>query len=253
MPLNLITVPCLTDNYAFLLHNDETGETALIDAPESAPIKAELERRGWTLSDVLITHHHHDHIDGVDDLRGTARVIGAAADAHRLPDLSEQVRDGDELTICGEPCRVMDVYGHTIGQVAFYFPVSGILFSADSLMAMGCGRLFEGTPDQMWATMQRLRALPDNTIVCSGHEYTSSNMRFALSIEPDNPHLIERNERIQSARAANIPTVPSVLSDEKQTNPFLRADDLSLKRAVGMENATDVESFATIRSRKDNF
>ena len=253
MPLRLITVPCLEDNYAFLIHNDDTGETALIDAPETAPIQSQLDALGWELTNLLITHHHWDHVQSVDDLRGTARVIGAAADESRLPNLTQSVSGGDQITVCGEPCQIIETYGHTIGHIAFYFPYSGYLFSADSLMAMGCGRLFEGTPDQMWDTMQRLRALPDDTIVCSGHEYTAANMRFALSLEPNNPHLLKRAARISHARDNNQPTVPSTLADEKRTNPFLRADDPALKRAIGMETASDAQSFADIRSRKDSF
>lgn len=253
MPLDLITIPCRQDNYAFVLHDQETGETALIDAPEAGPIQATLNARGLTLDWILITHHHHDHVEAVDTLRTGAKVIGAAADAHRLPDLDIAVSPEDRLTICGEPCDVMAADGHTVGHIAFHFPDSKILFSADSLMALGCGRLFEGTPDQMWDTMQRFRALPDDTLVCSGHEYTQSNGAFALTIEPENPDLLGRIAEVGNKRAQGLPTVPSLLSIEKQTNPYLRADMSALKSALGMKNAPDVEVFAEIRHRKDVF
>ena len=156
----LVVIPCLSDNYAYLVHNHDTGDTALVDAPEAAPIAAALAERGWRLSDILITHHHYDHIDGVDALRGDARVIGARADAHRLPKLDLEVAEGDIIDICGLDTHIFDVSGHTIGHIAFYMPSFGHVFTADSLMALGCGRLFEGTPAQMWDSLQKLRALP---------------------------------------------------------------------------------------------
>ncbi|WP_108813990.1 hydroxyacylglutathione hydrolase [Loktanella sp. Alg231-35] len=251
--IELVTVPCLRDNYAYLVHNTQTGETALIDAPEAAPIQAALDARGWVLNDILITHHHDDHIAGVAALRGTARVIGAAADAHRLPDLDLAVREGDVVTVCGQATHVMDVSGHTIGHIAFHMPSAGLAFTADSLMALGCGRLFEGTPAQMWDSMQKLRALPDNTVICSGHEYTAANARFAATLDPDNPDLISRIKAITKARDAGQPTVPSSLSEEKRTNPFLRADDPAFKAALGMADASNAEVFAHVRASKDKF
>ena len=249
----LVVIPCLSDNYAYLVHNHDTGDTALVDAPEAAPIAAALAERGWRLSDILITHHHYDHIDGVDALRGDARVIGARADAHRLPKLDLEVAEGDIIDICGLDTHIFDVSGHTIGHIAFYMPSFGHVFTADSLMALGCGRLFEGTPAQMWDSLQKLRALPPETVVCSGHEYTQSNAKFAQSLEPDNPALTLRAEAIGQARAAGKATVPSLLKDELLTNPFLRADDPALKRAVGMADAPSVDVFAEVRARKDRF
>lgn len=255
MPLMLITVPCLKDNYAFLLHNAQTGATAVVDVPDAAPIQAELAARGWHLSDILITHHHWDHIDGLEALRAAtgAEVTGAAADAHRLPPLDTAVREGDVIRVCGEDMRVIDVSGHTVGHLAFHFPASGLVFTADSLMALGCGRLFEGTPAQMWGSLSKLAALPPETLVCSGHEYTAGNARFAATLEPDNPALISRIKAITAARDKGEPTVPSTLSDELATNPFLRAHLPQLKAAVGKPDATDAEAFAEIRARKDKF
>ena len=253
MPVDLITVPCLSDNYAFLIRDDATGRTALVDAPEAAPIQAALDQRGWRLDDILITHHHQDHVQGLEPLRGNARVIGAGADAHRLPRLDTEVADGDTLTICGQAVHVFDVSGHTIGHVAFHMPEAGLLFTADSLMAMGCGRLFEGTPAQMWDSLQKLRALPPDTRVCSGHEYTMTNARFALSLEPDNPAIISRAEATRAARENGHATVPSLLSLECRTNPFLRADDPVLAQALDMADAQPAEIFTEIRARRDRF
>jgi hydroxyacylglutathione hydrolase len=255
MPLELVTIPCLSDNYAYLIHDAATGETALIDAPEAGSILAALKDRGWTLSQILITHHHSDHIDGVAQLVAAtgARVLGAAADVHRLPPLDRVLDEGDFVTVGAETGHVLDVSGHTIGHIAFHFPVSGYVFTADSLMAGGCGRLFEGTPPQMWDSLTKLAALPPETLVCSGHEYTTGNIRFALSLEPANKALILRSERVTAARGEDRPTVPSLLSEELATNPFLRAGLPELKAAIGMPTASDAEAFAEIRARKDRF
>ncbi len=255
MPLELVTIPCLKDNYAYLVHDAESGETAVIDVPEAGPISAALKEQGWTLSHILLTHHHWDHIDGVADLLKDhlAQVIGAEADAHRLPPLDIAVAEGDTLRIGGEPVQVIDVSGHTVGHIAFYFPDSKLAFTADSLMALGCGRLFEGTPDQMFDSLSKLAALPADTLICSGHEYTQSNAKFALTIDPDNPALISRIEQVQKARAEGKATVPSLLSEELATNPFLRCNDPKVKALVGMIDAQPSSVFAEIRKRKDSF
>ncbi|WP_271949161.1 hydroxyacylglutathione hydrolase [Ruegeria faecimaris] len=255
MPLEIVTIPCLSDNYAFLAHDAVSGNTALIDAPESGPILSELERRGWGLSHVLLTHHHFDHVDGLPAIleQHPATVIGAAADAHRLPPLDQQVNDGDSFEIGGEPVLVLDVSGHTLGHIAFHMPQSAVVFTADSLMAMGCGRLFEGTAPQMWESLCKLSALPDDTLVCSGHEYTQSNAKFALTVDPGNSALQKRVAEIDSTRAAQQPTVPSTLALEKATNPFLRAADPAIQAHLGMAGAEPAKIFAEIRARKDRF
>ena len=255
MPLEIVTIPCLSDNYAFLAHDAASGQTALIDAPEAAPILKALEARGWTLSHVLLTHHHWDHVDGLAGIqeKHPAQVIGAAADAHRLPPLDLQVTEGDSFEVGGEPVQVLDVSGHTVGHVAYYMPQSAAVFTADSLMALGCGRLFEGTPEQMWASLSKLAALPDDTLVCSGHEYTQSNAKFAITVDPDNPDLEARIADIDRARAAGEATVPSILALEKATNPFLRAADPAIQAHLGMTGARPEAVFAEIRGRKDRF
>ena len=255
MPLNLVTVPCLADNYAYLVHDAATDAVACIDVPEAAPILDALAERDWKLSHILITHHHHDHIGGVEALSGAtgARVIGAAADAHRLPPLDEDVAEGDRLRIGMETAEVIDVSGHTMGHIAFHFPGAGMVFTADSLMALGCGRLFEGDAATMWRSLSKLAALPPETLVCSGHEYTEANARFAITIEPGNPQLISRVASVKAARAEGRPTVPSRLAEELATNPFLRAAEPEVRAAVGLPDATDAEVFAELRARKDRF
>ncbi len=253
--LEIVTVPCLSDNYAYLLRDSDTGQVALIDAPDAGAIAAALDERGWTLDEILITHHHDDHIVGVETLRGRygATVTGAAADRRRLPPLDVEVAPGDTIGMGALVARVFDAAGHTRGHVAYYFPEGGALFSADSLMVMGCGRLFEGTPAEMWGTLSTLSALPDATLVYSGHEYAASNARFALSLEPENAAVRDRADAIAALREAGRPTVPARLDLERATNPFLRAADPALRARLGLVGASDVDVFAEVRRRKDAF
>ena len=255
MPLELVTLPALSDNYTYLLHDSASGATACIDVPEAKPILDALSQRGWTLTDIWLTHHHHDHIGGVEDLLKVfdAKVTGASADRHRLPPLNHEVGDGDRFEFGGEVIDVLDVSGHTVGHLAFVAPDSGYAFTADSLMALGCGRLFEGTAAQMWESLQKLAALDPETWICSGHEYTQANARFAITIDPDNADLKARIDRIDLCREGNEPTVPSKLSEEAATNPFLRAADPAIQAHLDMIGAQPVDVFAEIRSRKDRF
>ena len=255
MPFELRTVPCLSDKYAFLAHDPATGATALVDVPEAAPILAALAETGWTLSDILITHHHDDHVDGLNEVLAAhpARVIGAAKDAHRLPALDLAVQEGENILIGTQSGTAMDVSGHTINHLAFYFAEAKTVFTADSLMALGCGRVFEGTKPQMWDSLQKLMALPADTVVCSGHEYTAANAKFALTIDPENPALRARVAEITTKRAAGEATVPSLLSQELATNPFLRAADPAVQNHLGMSGADPSNVFSEIRTRKDNF
>ncbi|MEE9452939.1 MAG: hydroxyacylglutathione hydrolase [Paracoccaceae bacterium] len=255
MTLLIHTIPCLSDNYAFLVQDQATGKIALIDAPEAAPILAALEKLGWSLDMILITHHHPDHIDGLPGLCAAFSpvIVGAAADAHRLPPLDIAVAEGDTVDIGESRGHVLDVSGHTLGHIAIHFPGANAVFTADSLMALGCGRVFEGTPAMMWNSLSKLAALPRDTIVYSGHEYTASNAKFALTIEPDNAALQKRSQDITAARAAGRATVPSSLSSELATNPFLRAHLPEVKAALHMQDADDIAVFTEIRQRKDNF
>lgn len=253
--LDLVTIPCLADNYAYLIHDRDTGQTAVVDVPEAGPILAALSAHQWRLTDILITHHHDDHIQGVETLRAQtgAMVLGAAADAHRLPRLDLALTEADSFSVGSEFARVIDVPGHTIGHIAFHFPDSKLAFTADSLMAGGCGRLFEGTARQMHASLAKLAALPPDTRICSGHEYTASNLRFAETLEPGNPRLISRIADVADKRARGIPTVAVPLEEELATNPYLRAHLPALKASIGLPDADDATVFAEIRARKDKF
>ena len=253
MTLEIVTVPCLSDNYAYLIRDSGAGATAVVDAPEAGPIAAALASRGWNLDKILITHHHLDHIGGVATLKKDyrAKIVGAASDSSRLPPLDEAVSEGDFVAVGDARAEILDVSGHTVGHIAYVFP--GAAFTADSLMALGCGRVFEGTADMMWRSLSKLSALPPETEIYSGHEYTATNARFARTVEPDNEKLRTREADIVRLRAENRPTVPSTLSLELETNPFLRARLDTVKASIGMPGASDAAAFAEIRKRKDSF
>jgi len=240
-------------NYNFLIHNSETGDTCVVDPILPDAVRDALGARGWSLTDILLTHHHDDHTSGVAALREGCRVWGSAADAHRLPDLTHPLAGGEATHLCGATMDVFDVPGHTVGHLAYYLPEIGALFSGDSLMACGCGRLFEGSAAQMWDSLQKLRALPDDTLVYSGHEYTEGNTNFAVTLEAGNPELISRRGATVADRAAGRATVPSRLGFEKATNPFLRVDIPAFQAALEREGDDPVNIFADIRAQKDAF
>ena len=255
MSFELITIPCLSDNYAFLLYNVENRSAFLVDAPEARPINEALHKNNLILEQIFLTHHHADHIDGLSGIleKHDPLTIGAQADINRLPKLDKYVRPGDEISFQKQTGTVLDVSGHTIGHVALYISAQHILFSGDSLMALGCGRLFEGSAEQMWQSLSRLLSLPDNTKICSGHEYTENNASFALTVDPQNPDLTRRSENVKFARSKKLFTVPSQLGLEKKTNPFLRPFDKKIRENLNMLESTDVEVFSKIRLLKDNF
>ena len=255
MALEVHQFPCLNDNYGFLVHEPTANVTATIDTPEVEPINAALEARGWTLTHILNTHHHFDHAGGNEALKARwgCTVVGAAIDAERIPGIDEQVRDGDVFALGDASARILEVPGHTSGHIAYYFEDDGIAFVGDTLFALGCGRLFEGTPQQMWSSLQKLMALPDATIVYCAHEYTQANAAFALTVEPGNDALKKRNDDIERLRAAGEPTVPTTIALEKATNPFLRPASEDLQATVGLKGAAAVDVFAETRRRKDSF
>ena len=260
--IDVHTIACLSDNYAFVIHNRTTGTAAVVDIPEAGPIVAKIAELSVPVTEIFLTHHHWDHIDGLDDLQKAltnqlgqkpSRVIGAQVDAHRLPPMDQAVIPGQTIQLCGIDGQIFDVSGHTLGHLALHIPAIKAVFTADSLMAMGCGRLFEGTPAQMWDWLQKLKALPDATRVFCAHEYTQSNGRFALSVEPQNAKLVARMKDVEAKRQRGEPTVPSTLAEEKATNPFLRPDSADLQATVGLPGGGLVDVFAETRARKDNF
>jgi len=255
MPLEILTIPCLSDNYAYAAHDTDSGETAVIDVPDAAPILRALAFKGWGLNQILITHHHGDHIQGLDLLQQAigAPAIGAKADMARLPDLALGVEEGDAFALGFQPVHVYDVSGHTKGHVAYYFPDGEAIFTGDSLMVMGCGRVFEGDAEMMWGSLSKLMDLPPQTRIYSGHEYTTANAKFALTIEPENTDLIARVKQIEFARKRGDDTMGATLAEELATNPFLRANRPEVKAALAMTGAPNWQVFGEIRRRKDNF
>lgn len=242
MAVTAQSVPILKDNYAWLLRDSETGATAIVDPAEGAPVIAAIEAAGGRLDMILLTHHHGDHIADTDMVRAKfpgCKVVGAAADAHRLPKLDQAVREGDIVHLGNATAEVIDTPGHTRGQINFFFPSGPVLLSGDTLFSIGCGRLIEGDATEMFASLTKLAALPDDTLVCCGHEYTESNVKFALSLDPGNAALRARAEEVQRLRASGLPTIPSRLSEEKRANPFLLA-----KTAAAL---------ADVRGKKDRF
>ncbi|WP_240230966.1 hydroxyacylglutathione hydrolase [Devosia lacusdianchii] len=244
-----------TDNFGYLVHDTATGRTAAIDAPETTAIRTALLHRGWKLTDIFITHHHLDHVEAIPELKAEfgARVVGPRAEADKISGLDELVAGGDTVTLGETTFDVYDAPGHTLGHVVFHDKAGKHLFTADALFSLGVGRMFEGTPGPMWEGVKFLRSLPDDTLVYCGHEYTASNAKFALSIDPDNAALQTRAAEVATLRAAGKATIPFPLGEDKAANPFLRADDPVLARHYGLEGADPAEVFAAIRKGKDNF
>lgn len=246
---------CRSDNFGILAHDPASGETAIIDAPEERPILEAIARTGWTPTVLLVTHHHGDHVEANLALkqRFGLKIVGPKAEAAKIPGIDETVAEGDELSLLGETVRVIETPGHTAGHISYFLPKSGIAFTADTLFALGCGRIFEGTPALMMASLKKLAALPADTAVYCGHEYTLSNARFALSVDPTNSALKERVKEIEALRAADKPTLPTTIGQELATNPFLRWHDPAIRKNLGMQTASDEAVFAEIRKRKDIF
>ena len=241
------------DNFGVLVHDPSTGATASIDAGDEAPILAALGHKGWTLTDILITHHHSDHIAALSSLKTRlgARVVAPRADRHRIPDIDVEVGEGDHVQIGSIDFLTIETPGHTSGHVSFYSAAEKLLFAGDTLFSLGCGRLFEGTAEQMWQSLSRLAALPDDTRLYCGHEYTLSNAKFAIKYDPDNAALRARIAEAEALRAKGAFTLPSTIGKEKVTNPFLRAAEPELASAVGLTGHQPVEIFAALREAKN--
>jgi len=246
---------CLKDNYGVLLHDPGSGATAAIDAPEAAPIEAALKSTGWRLTDILVTHHHGDHTAGISELknRHRCRVVAPRQEAARIPLVDETVREGSRVSVGKLEANVLETPGHTAGHVSYWFHADKLVFAGDTLFSIGCGRVIEGTPEMMWASLRKLRDLPGDTKIFCGHEYTLANIRFAQTIEPDNRALAARAEQAARQVAAGTPTIPTTIDEEKAANPFLRADVPAVAASVGLAGKPAAEVFAEVRARKNRF
>lgn len=255
MALEIVQIPARRDNYIYLLHDAASHKTAVVDPADAPPVEAALHHRGWTLDFILNTHHHNDHIGGNLALKQDygCKIYGYGPDAVRIPGIDHLLED-DELVEIGEAkAQVIYIPGHTLGHIAYYFPADKALFCGDTLFSLGCGRLFEGTPQQMYDSLQKLAALPDDTLVFCAHEYTQSNGAFALTLEPHNAELCKRMAEVEALRMRGRSTVPSTLGQEKATNPFLREDSAEIRQSLGMQHASSLAVFTEIRHRKDIF
>jgi len=255
MPIEIKQFPCLSDNYGYLVHDRETGATAAIDTPDPKAINAALAEAGWRLTHIFNTHHHYDHAGGNLALKEkwNCEIVGPRGEAAKIPGIDRPVGEGDIVMLGAAPATIHETPGHTLGHIIYHFAEDHAAFVGDTIFALGCGRLFEGTPAQMWASLSTIAAMPGGTKLYCAHEYTEANARFALTVDPENADLRARADEIAKLRRQSLPTVPSTVAEERATNPFLRAKADSLKAAIGMANAGPVEVFAKTRALKDSF
>jgi hydroxyacylglutathione hydrolase len=255
MPAQTSLFRCLSDNYGVLLHDPATGATASIDAPEAAPVEAALKAKGWKLTDILVTHHHADHTDGIQALKDKwkCRVVAPPEVTQKYPFVDETVREGDKVKVGNLTGNVIDTPGHTAGHISYWFHDDALAFVGDTLFSIGCGRVIEGTPEMMWTSLKKLRDLPEDTEIYCGHEYTLANIKFAQTIEPNNAALKARAAEAADEVNRGLPTIPTMIGEEKKANVFLRADVPEVAAAVGMSGKPAAEVFAEVRARKNNF
>ena len=253
--LTIIQIPVLTDNYIYLIHDPLSEDTAVIDPALAQPVLDVLDKKGWRLTYILNTHHHLDHVGGNLELKekNGCKIIAAQSDRERIPGIDIGVNEDDVISLGSHSVRIISTPGHTSGHIVYHFAEDCALFCGDTLFVMGGGRLFEGTPEQMWNSLQKLKKLPSATRIYCTHEYTQTNGRFALSVEPDNPHLQQKMLEVQRLRAENQPTVPSTIEQESATNPFFRTDSIGIQKTLGLEHQSPLSVFTELRKRKDSF
>jgi hydroxyacylglutathione hydrolase len=245
---------CLDDNFGVLMHDPATGATASIDVPEAGPVLNALSEKGWTLTHILVTHHHKDHIGGIDEVRlryPDVTIVGPAPDKARVPGADIYLGEGEVVVVGSLRGKVIETPGHTSGHIVYHFAGDKLLFAGDTLFAMGCGRAFERPAQVLYESVMKLAALPDDTQVYCGHEYTLSNGRFALKVDPSNEALKARMADVEKKRASDQFTLPTTIAIEKKTNPFFRADDAAIRKELAMETASSADVFAELRERKN--
>jgi hydroxyacylglutathione hydrolase len=250
--LEIYQFNCREDNFGVLVHSPLTGETASIDAPDAAIVSKALAEKGWKLTDIFITHHHGDHTQGIARLKEETGCHVSGPANSKIEGLDATYGDSDSFSFAGQEVKVIATPGHTLDMINYYLPQQGVAFTADTLFAMGCGRIFEGTAEQMWRSLEKLMELPSETMIYCGHEYTLANARFALTVDGSNQDLVARTHEVEKLREQGKPTLPTTMALELKTNPFLRAADPEIRKNLGMESAGNAEVFAEIRKRKDN-
>lgn len=254
--LQIELVPCLSDNYAYLLHDVDTGTVGVVDPSEAAPVIDALSKKNRNLNYILNTHHHHDHTGGNVELKARygAKVIGSGTDKERIPGIDIHLNDGDKWMFAGHEVHVIDTPGHTRGHISFYFPGSGTIFTGDTLFSLSCGKLFEGSPEQMQSSLRKIMSLPEDTSIYCGHEYTLNNSKFALAVEPENKELKSYAAHVANLRSKGLPTIPTTLKLEKACNPFLRTSSAQIRQSLNIPVTTDdAEALGIIRKAKDGF
>ena len=255
MTLAIDLIPCLKDNYAYLIHERDSNHCAVVDPSEPEPVRRAIAARGAKLTHILNTHHHLDHTGGNIPLKEEfgAEIVGPEKDRNRIPGIDVGVSEAAPWSLWSHHVRILEIPAHTSGHIAFVFDDAHVAFTGDTLFAMGCGRLFEGTPEMMWNSLSKLMRLPDETKIYCGHEYTLNNGRFALTLEPGNADLIARMQEVETRRSRDLPTIPTTMSLEKKTNPFLRPGSAEIRQALNLQDAADVRVFAEMRRLKDAF
>lgn len=254
--LQIHQFPCLSDNYGVLIRDDATGAVASIDAPEAAAVEAALAETGWSLTHILVTHHHWDHTQGNEALKAKtgAKIIGPKGEADKVPGIDETVGEGDTFKFGEFDVHVLETPGHTLGHIVFHLPAAKVAFVGDTLFSMGCGRVIEGRFDQMWRSVEKVAKLPAETALYCGHEYTEANGNFAMSVEPGNAALQKRVADVRALRAASKPTLPTTVALERETNPFIRPESAEIRKTVGLDaSASNAAVFTEVRKLKDNF
>lgn len=253
MTLEIHQFPCLSDNFGVLIRDTERGVVASIDAPDANAVRASLKQKGWSLHYILTTHHHADHTDGNLELKKETGciIVGPKAEAAKIPGIDTQVSEGDTFRLGGPQVHVMETPGHTAGHISYWIPAAGVAFVGDTMFAMGCGRVIEGTMEMMWNSLSKIAKLPPGTRLYCGHEYTVANAKFGLTIEPENAALQKRYEDVVKLRADAKPTLPTRLDTELETNVFLRVNSPAIRKRLALEGAPDWKVFAEMRERKN--
>jgi hydroxyacylglutathione hydrolase len=253
--MEIVQLPVLDDNYIYLIHDPESGDTAAVDPALAQPVLDKLENKGWRLKYILNTHHHWDHVGGNLNIKAktACQIIASDSDRNRIPGIDIAVTEGDTIALGKHKAQIIFTPGHTSGHIVYHFADDELLFCGDTLFVMGCGRLFEGTAEQLWHSLQKLKSLPGATRIYCTHEYTQNNGRFALSLEPDNQHLQQKMKTVDQLRAMNQSTVPSTIAEELATNPFFREDSPTIQKTIQMTGRKPVDVFTETRKLKDRF